>query len=53
MTAKEAWNLIEPYINPMNNPQFNNKEMSEAFILCYIAMKEMGERESKENQNNT
>lgn len=40
MTAMEAWKLIESYINPMYHEEFNNKEMSEAFIMLYIACRE-------------
>ena len=46
MTGKEAWNLISPYINPMEHEEFNNKELSEAFITIYIALKEYDEREN-------
>lgn len=48
MTGKEAWDLISPYINPMNHQEFNNKEMSEAFITIYIALKEMDSRENNQ-----
>jgi hypothetical protein len=40
MKGKEAWNIIQDKINPMEHPEFNNKEMAEAFCLCYIALKE-------------
>ena len=46
MTGKEAWDLISPYINPMEHNEFNNKELSEAFIMIYIALKEYDEREN-------
>lgn len=38
--AMDAWNLISPHINPMENPEFNNDKMAEAFCLMYIACKE-------------
>ena len=41
MTGMEAWKLFEPYINPMQHEEFNNKEMSEAFIMLYIACQEL------------
>lgn len=40
MTGMEVWNLIAPIISPMEHPEFNNKEMAEAFITCYIALKQ-------------
>ena len=40
MNGKEAWNLIQDKISPMENPEYNNSEMAEAFCLCYIALKE-------------
>lgn len=40
MTGKDAWDLIQPHINPMTHQQFNNKYMAEAFCMIYIALKE-------------
>lgn len=47
MTGKEAWDLISPHINPMEHEQFNTKEMAEAFVTVYIALKEMDQRDSQ------
>lgn len=47
MSGKEAWDLISPYINPMEHQEFNNKEMSEAYITIYIACKELDERDEE------
>ena len=41
MTGLKAWELIAPIISPLEHPEFNNKEMAEAFITCYIALKEL------------
>lgn len=40
MTGKEAWDIIQDKINPLEHPEYNNAEMAEAFCLCYIAFKE-------------
>ena len=40
MDGMKAWELIAPKINPMEHPEYNNAEMAEAFLVCYIALKE-------------
>lgn len=49
MTGKEAWNLIQPYIDPMVHSEFNNAEMAEAFCMVYIALKEYEKNHSEDN----
>lgn len=49
MTGKEAWNIIQDKINPMEHPEFNNAEMAEAFCLCYIAFKEYDVNHANDN----
>ena len=49
MTGMEAWNLIAPIISPMEHQEFNNKDMCEAFITCYIALKEYRDLQEPEN----
>ncbi len=45
MTGMEAFDLFRSHISPMEHEEFNTKEYSEAFILLYIAAKEMDMRE--------
>ena len=40
MTGLQAWELIAPIISPLEHAEFNNKEMAEAFLTCYMALKE-------------
>ena len=44
MTGIEAFNKIKPYIDPMEHPEFNNKEMAEAFCMCFIAAQKYDRR---------
>lgn len=38
MTGEEAWKIIQPLISPKG--AVYNKEVSEAYIKCYVALKE-------------
>ena len=45
MSGMEAWELISPMINPMVHESMNNRKMGEAYVMTYIALKELDKRE--------
>lgn len=47
MNGKEAFNIIRPYIDPMEHSEFNTAEMSEAFCMMYVCAKEYDETHSE------
>ena len=51
MTAREAWDIIQPYIDPMTHNELNTARFGEAFCMVYIACKEYDLSHSKEKKN--
>ena len=51
MTAKEAWDIIHPYIDPMTHKELNTGEFGEAFCMVYIACKEYDKSHSKRSSD--